>query len=94
MQTKAEKWRRYIVINRVEASQSEQNKQTLIRKYRKDGDLQEISQFLHIWMCFPRVFQSLTFPFIKGFIYQTLGQAEPGAAAQTDLSPSPHELRV
>lgn len=32
-----------------------------------------------------------TFPFIKGFIEQTLGQAELGAAAQTDLSTSPQE---
>lgn len=32
------------------------------------------------------------FPFIKGFIYQTLGPAElAAAAAQAGLSPSPQE---
>lgn len=34
------------------------------------------------------------FPFIKGFVYRSLGQAELGAAAQTDLSPSPQALFV
>lgn len=68
----------------------------LFRESTERMEIYRLARFCMFECIFLVSFTVLTFfPFIKGFIYQTLGPAElAAAAAQAGLSPSPQELFV